>query len=132
MLTAQEAQRAQGRGARLEYARSLVRGHRRANFRQRQPGEPEARRDDQGGASGLGRRRGESRRAQAVEQLDLAGAGVMTSSQAEALQAPGTQQMLGRAAAYQLLSLAFSYPEAKCLDQLRDLIAEVNGHRVAQ
>jgi len=56
----------------------------------------------------------------------------MTATRAEALQAPGTQRMLGRAAAYQLLSLAFSYPEAECLGQLQTLIEDVSDHRVAQ
>jgi putative dimethyl sulfoxide reductase chaperone len=44
---------------------------------------------------------------------------------------PAIQQALGRAAVYQMLSLAFSYPAKDCLSELREFIVDVSEHSLA-
>lgn len=47
------------------------------------------------------------------------------------LERPEIQRTLGRSAVYQLLALAFSYPDAESLDELRVLVEDVAEHSVA-
>jgi putative dimethyl sulfoxide reductase chaperone len=49
----------------------------------------------------------------------------------EALARPEVQQALGRAAVYQLLSLAFAYPDEEGLDELRSYVTDVSEHAIA-
>jgi putative dimethyl sulfoxide reductase chaperone len=50
----------------------------------------------------------------------------------EALQTPAVQGLLGRAAVYELLSLAFSYPDADWRDQVLASIEDISGHDTAE
>jgi putative dimethyl sulfoxide reductase chaperone len=48
-----------------------------------------------------------------------------------ALERPEVQRALGRAAVYQLLSLAFTYPDAESLAEVRAFIEDLSDHAIA-
>jgi putative dimethyl sulfoxide reductase chaperone len=55
----------------------------------------------------------------------------MTMAEVTALRSPEIQGMLGRAAIYELLSLAFTYPDEDSVQMLRAFLQDVAGHDIA-
>lgn len=52
-------------------------------------------------------------------------------TQAAILDTPALQAVLGRAAVYELLAVAFAYPDAESLDELRELLDLIRDHEAA-